>query len=174
MGVLEMNDDFFFEVLRRDGVWIKRYISSKISNVSEAEDVYSDVLSSLFSSFMKDESKRIPPRSFVATIVKRRCIDYYRRRKKDNLIFRALSGTTAEVSDPIVEDYSALTPAQLRVLRLVSLGFSNTDIANRLNISINTVRSHMKCLYRFFGVSSRVLLAFVGKEVVQTLGQRDG
>ena len=45
-------------------------------------------------------------------------------------------------------DLSRLTERQLEVLELVSKGFTNEGIAKQLFISKETVKSHMKVLYR--------------------------
>jgi DNA-binding NarL/FixJ family response regulator len=51
-----------------------------------------------------------------------------------------------------------LTPREIEVLRLVSLGFSNAEIASTLTISGNTVRTHLHSLYGKLGASSRTRL----------------
>ena len=47
-------------------------------------------------------------------------------------------------------DFSGLTKRQIEVLELVSLGFSNDAIASELSISKETVKTHLKALYRLF------------------------
>jgi LuxR family transcriptional regulator, maltose regulon positive regulatory protein len=53
---------------------------------------------------------------------------------------------------PLVEPPS---PAELAVLRFLPSELSTRDIAAALFVSINTVRSHLRSLYRKLGVSSR-------------------
>lgn len=48
-----------------------------------------------------------------------------------------------------------LTPRETETLVLLARGYTSTVIANELVISENTVRTHMKNLYRKIGVSSR-------------------
>jgi len=55
--------------------------------------------------------------------------------------------------------WSALTPAERDVVRLVGEGLANNDIAARLFISPRTVQSHLTHVYNKLGVSSRVQLA---------------
>jgi predicted ATPase/DNA-binding CsgD family transcriptional regulator len=55
--------------------------------------------------------------------------------------------------------WAALTPAERDVVRLVSEGLGNNDIATRLFVSPRTVQSHLTHVYSKLGLSSRVQLA---------------
>jgi predicted ATPase/class 3 adenylate cyclase/DNA-binding NarL/FixJ family response regulator len=55
--------------------------------------------------------------------------------------------------------WASLTPAELDVVRLVSDGLANNDIATRLFISPRTVQSHLTHVYTKLGLTSRVQLA---------------
>ena len=57
-----------------------------------------------------------------------------------------------------VSGWPALTPTERDVVRLVSEGLANNDIATRLFISPRTVQSHLTHVYNKLGVSSRVQL----------------
>ncbi|WP_165436323.1 helix-turn-helix transcriptional regulator [Amycolatopsis suaedae] len=50
---------------------------------------------------------------------------------------------------------AALTGRQLRILQLISFGLSNNEIAATLTISPETVRTHVKNLYRILDVKNR-------------------
>ena len=50
---------------------------------------------------------------------------------------------------------SSLTPQQFRVLRMVSEGQLNKQIAYQLNISEATVKSHVSAILQKLGVNSR-------------------
>ena len=54
--------------------------------------------------------------------------------------------------------WGALTPTERDVVRLVSEGLANKDIATRLFVSPRTVQSHLTHVYNKLGVSSRVQL----------------
>ena len=54
---------------------------------------------------------------------------------------------------------ASLTPAELDVVRLVSEGLGNKDIATRLFVSPRTVQSHLTRVYTKLGLTSRVQLA---------------
>ena len=55
--------------------------------------------------------------------------------------------------------WASLTPAELDVVRLVSEGLGNNDIASRLFVSPRTVQSHLTHVYAKLGLTSRVQLA---------------
>jgi predicted ATPase/class 3 adenylate cyclase/DNA-binding CsgD family transcriptional regulator len=55
--------------------------------------------------------------------------------------------------------WASLTPAELEVVRLVSEGLPNKDIATRLFVSPRTVQAHLTHVYTKLGLTSRVQLA---------------
>jgi DNA-binding CsgD family transcriptional regulator len=54
--------------------------------------------------------------------------------------------------------WASLTPAERDVVRLVSEGLANNDIATRLFVSPRTVQTHLTHVYTKLGLSSRVQL----------------
>ena len=55
--------------------------------------------------------------------------------------------------------WESLTPAELNVVRLVTEGLPNKDIAARLFVSARTVQAHLSHVYSKLGLASRVQLA---------------
>ncbi len=55
--------------------------------------------------------------------------------------------------------WASLTPTECEVVRLVSEGLANNDIATRLFVSPRTVQSHLTHVYAKLGLTSRVQLA---------------
>ena len=54
--------------------------------------------------------------------------------------------------------WASLTPTERDVVRLVSEGLANNDIAGRLFVSPRTVQTHLTHVYTKLGLSSRVQL----------------
>jgi DNA-binding NarL/FixJ family response regulator len=54
---------------------------------------------------------------------------------------------------------ASLTPTERDVVRLVSEGLANNDIATRLFVSPRTVQTHLTHVYNKLGLTSRVQLA---------------
>jgi DNA-binding NarL/FixJ family response regulator len=62
----------------------------------------------------------------------------------------ALRKTDTLIEEPV--DLELLTPRQLDILRLVSIGHTNREIANMLQISVRTVEVHRFNLMRRLNV----------------------
>jgi LuxR family maltose regulon positive regulatory protein len=58
-----------------------------------------------------------------------------------------------------------LSPQELRVLRLMAAGRSNTEIAAELVVSVNTVKVHVKNIYRKLNVTSRLEAASAARDL---------
>lgn len=67
-------------------------------------------------------------------------------------LLRALAGTPEEEA----QQPERLTGKEMSVLRLIADGQSNKEIANNLGISDETVKSHIKNVYRKLGANNRV------------------
>jgi LuxR family maltose regulon positive regulatory protein len=59
----------------------------------------------------------------------------------------------------------ALSQQELRVLRLLVAGLSNADIARELVVSTNTIKTHVKSIYRKLTVNSREEAREVAREL---------
>jgi DNA-binding NarL/FixJ family response regulator len=63
-----------------------------------------------------------------------------------------------------------LTPRQVEILRLLAAGHSYEQIGVALELSVNTIRSHLRTIYDRLGASSKVEAVMIGVE----LGLLDG
>jgi DNA-binding NarL/FixJ family response regulator len=49
----------------------------------------------------------------------------------------------------------ALTPRELEVLEVISLGLTNAEAAQRLSVSVHAIKFHLAAIYDRLGVSNR-------------------
>jgi DNA-binding NarL/FixJ family response regulator len=79
------------------------------------------------------------------------------------LLRAALASAAAETPAAIDADDSLprdlLTEAETRVLRLVAEGLANEEIAAALNLSVNTVKTHIRHIFEKINVSDRTQAA---------------
>jgi LuxR family maltose regulon positive regulatory protein len=64
--------------------------------------------------------------------------------------------------DPVAEE---LTAKELEVLRLLATRLSRREIGQRLYVSLNTVKTHQRALYRKLGVECRAAAVARGREL---------
>ena len=55
-----------------------------------------------------------------------------------------------------------LTEREISVVLCLAQGLTNEEIANRLHISVHTVKAHLEAIYDKLGVSNRVQAAIKG------------
>lgn len=67
----------------------------------------------------------------------------------------AVPAATGPIAPQRHAEIEPITERELSVLELLNMGLSNDDIARRLVVSPNTVKSHLEHLYGKLGVSSR-------------------
>ena len=75
-----------------------------------------------------------------------------------------------------LEGSDLLTPREADVLELLQEGATNAQIAQRLSIGIETVRTHARNIYRKLGIASRRDLARIGRpgETIMAEEPKDG
>jgi DNA-binding NarL/FixJ family response regulator len=57
---------------------------------------------------------------------------------------------------PIQSKAHSLTSSEIEVIKHISKGMSNSEISKTLSISINTVKFHLKNIYKKLKVHSRI------------------
>ena len=70
-------------------------------------------------------------------------------------IERADEGKRPEEQVDWIGQEAGLSPREVEVLALVTQGMSNQEIADRLFLTINTLKSHIRQAYKKIGVASR-------------------
>lgn len=58
-----------------------------------------------------------------------------------------------------------ITPRELEILELIAQGLSNREIANRVNVSENTIKTHSSRIFDKLGARRRTQAVQLGKEL---------
>lgn len=80
---------------------------------------------------------------------------YFEGGMGDSLSVSTSNASDLEFLDMKDKSIAALAPRQIAVLRLIANGATNKDIAETLVISENTVKTHLKQVFRALGVNKR-------------------
>ncbi len=72
---------------------------------------------------------------------------------------------TVFVADPARRAASGLTPREFEILELVAAGLSNREIAERIFVSENTVKTHCSRLFEKLGARRRTQAVQAGKDL---------
>ena len=81
--------------------------------------------------------------------------------------FTVVNGPSGEISAqrPTPVTRSPLTPKETQVLELLARGFGNSESADLLSISVNTITTHTKNIYRKLAVRSRSEAVFEASQL---------
>jgi DNA-binding NarL/FixJ family response regulator len=66
-----------------------------------------------------------------------------------------MASLAAEEYNEKVANWRKLTPRQQEVAALICKGYTNREIARQLNISVSTVKTHIRYILPKFGVNSK-------------------
>ena len=81
----------------------------------------------------------------------------------------------AHGGDPVrIRGVDQLTPREGQVLEQLQVGATNAEIAERLAIGVETVRTHARKIYRKLGIASRRELARLERQGLVTLERNGG
>ena len=132
---------------------VKPMVCSKVAS-TDVDDVMQDIRLSFFVSFprFREESKLS---TYAHGIAKRQVAGYFRKRYRALEQYKGLKAellrrgteTGPQISPP-KRGYCTLSKSEKKVLILVGEGMNNAEIAETLYITVNTVRSHMKAIYK--------------------------
>lgn len=88
-------------------------------------------------------------------------------RPKETVVVREVSvpAPAAFVRDDARVASLGLTPRELEILELIAAGLSNREIAERVHISENTVKTHSSRVFDKLGARRRTQAVQVGKEL---------
>jgi len=85
---------------------------------------------------------------------------------KEKVIVRELRVPNAQPFDPDQRkrEHLGITPRELEILELISRGMSNREIAAKLFVSENTVKTHSSRVFEKLGAKRRTQAVQLGKE----------
>ena len=92
-------------------------------------------------------------------------------RRLTGSIFEELAEKPMKRSSPNSHRLPALTNRERQLVALIGDGLANKEIANRLNIAVDTVRSHLANLFKKLGVRTRLQLAAFARADVERYEQ---
>ena len=78
---------------------------------------------------------------------------------------RRSSSTMAAVNPQTLAAQNLLSARQREILALLQRGHSYEDIGTALDLSVNTVRSHLRIIYERLGAASKVEAVMIGMEL---------
>jgi DNA-binding CsgD family transcriptional regulator len=67
-----------------------------------------------------------------------------------------------------------LTPRELEVLDMAARGFTNNEVARRLDLSVHAIKFHLASIYRKLGVINRTEAAVVYLRSQQARNPQEG
>jgi len=151
----------FQDIHDRYGSMIRAGVRHALGAETDAEDVIIECELALFTAL--HGSERHPPRSLVYRIIKNKVADHLRQTIKQRRIIAEVERSIRELAaikkHQSLDQGLSLTSAEIRVLSLLAAGLGNAEIAQRLSISKNTIRSHLKRIYKAIGCNNRLKVA---------------
>jgi len=84
----------------------------------------------------------------------------YTSREVNSLIQRLYKALQVEYHSEACEDIYNLTSREKDILILLKKGYSNAEIANEINLTIQTVKNYLTIIYDKMGVKNRIQAIF--------------
>jgi RNA polymerase sigma factor (sigma-70 family) len=160
--VLAKHNSLMERIIREHGAMITSTVNKALGSVPCVDDIVSEVHFAVFTTLRKLGDGWVPPRSFVATIVKNKVNDFLWQHYWDSDDIDALKKRQAEQiyqKEEVLAQIHTLTQSEFKVFRLLGLGLTNQEIAEILFISPLTVRTHVKRIHAKCDIKGRAKLA---------------
>lgn len=146
----------FEEVRAAYAPLVSRAVAGMVSQ-ADAPDVEAEVWVSVFTA-LRNFDGRSSVKTWLYPIIKRRIADHYRKKYHDGRLKLALQmQEMTAAGEPTDEPPATVMPTagELRVLRALAGGLDNAKIGRSLFLSTETVRSHVKSLYKKLKLKNR-------------------
>ncbi len=94
-------------------------------------------------------------------------LTYYSKEKNNSIVYvtRLLQELNKELAKPAQPVEEPLSGREIEVLRLLSAGYSNKEIADKLFLAIGTIKKHTHQIYQKLNVDSRVQAIQTAREL---------
>lgn len=147
------------------------------SNIVFDYSVAEDLVQEAFVSFWEksgDFNSEQAARSFLYTSVKNRCLNHLEHNKvikKHKKITQQTSANSSEINNKIIEEethrliYNAINelPTQCKNVILLSInGLKNSEIAEELHVTVNTVKTQKKIAYKQLKIKLKDIYPLIG------------
>lgn len=150
---------------------LRSFISSKVP-ADEIDDLVNEVCLALAlnANRWRGDSKF---KSYAFAVAKKKVFDFFRRKYSDrdkmNRLQKQIKEEMKSGEDRAFDVWvnNDLTKSEFAVFKLVGLGRSNDEIAKELFISLDTVRSHIKSIYKKMGSSDRAKVITVAHDFLK-------
>ena len=88
-------------------------------------------------------------------------------REKERVVVREVlvPGPLTFTVDDAKRESLGITPRELEILQLIATGLSNREIAERVNVSENTIKTHASRVFNKLGVTRRTQAVAIAKEL---------
>jgi len=92
-------------------------------------------------------------------------ITYYSKEKNMSYVTMLLNEVNKELAKPTQPVEEPLSDREIEVLRLLSAGYSNKEIADKLFLAVGTIKKHTHQIYQKLNVESRVRAIQTAREL---------
>lgn len=157
------------EKLEQEAVRVLPLVRSKVP-IDDVHDVMQDIRLALLTALPHHRGEAAVS-NYAYAIAKNKVTDYWRRefrRKKIQAAAVENYCNLPEISivrEPKRSDWDSMTPAEKDVFRLIGMGLDNTEIAQVRFTSLDTVRTHVKAVYKKLGCRDRVKVALMSNKI---------
>lgn len=137
---------------------IVRFCNGYVVDIDVAKDITQDSFIKFYKNYKKGKDKNSYT-AYLYVIARNLCLNYIRDNKKNDKNLKDNYNeiisekflldeiTKVEVTHQINKAIDSFTPRYKEIAKLILLEYTNSEIANKLNISINTVKSNKKEIY---------------------------
>ena len=94
-------------------------------------------------------------------------LTYYSKEKSNSIVYvtKLLQELNKELAKPAQPIEEPLSDREIEVLRLLSAGYSNKEIADKLFLAVGTIKKHTHQIYQKLNVDSRVQAIQTAREL---------